>query len=170
VFASVVAAPLMFLMLIQPGLAELASRGVYIHPSRLASAIPAIFAVVLLVIACLLFPPRGSHTRTLKWRAAFIATVIVFTTMNVMNLCSPGWCGRYGFPFTYSWWSDAIMVMNGVTYGSGSSAVAVAANISVLAIIATVLSLIYRRRNIAPAANPETTSPAAIDTTVTRIP
>jgi len=168
--AAVVAAPPMFVMLIEPALAERAARGLFIHPSPLAAAIPPVFAVVLLIVAHLLFPRRASHARTLKWRAVFIATVIIFTTLNVMNLGHPGWTGWFGFPFPYLLFSDAQISMNGEKPWTGFGATGVAANVSVLAMIATVLSLLYRRRNIAPAAPPETTSPAAIDTTVTRMP
>ena len=52
-----------------------------------------------------------------SWRAAALATYAcsgLFGVLNIVNFCSPGWCGRYGFPFAYYEWSDSVMVFNGV--------------------------------------------------------
>jgi len=32
---------------------------------------------------------------------------------NALNQCSPGWCSRYGFPFAYYAWSDAVVMFDG---------------------------------------------------------
>ncbi len=37
-----------------------------------------------------------------------------FGAINILNRCASGWCGRYGFPFLYYEWSDAVVVFNGV--------------------------------------------------------
>jgi len=34
---------------------------------------------------------------------------VTFTTLNVINYCSPGWCETIGFPFPWRAWSDSIL-------------------------------------------------------------
>ena len=52
----------------------------------------------------------------------FYAWLLVFTSMNVINWCSPGWCTTIGFPLPWLTWSDAIM-----TIGDGRVAGVIAA-------------------------------------------
>lgn len=51
------------------------------------------------------------------WRSAALVTYAcsaLFGVLNIVNFCSPGWCGRYGFPFAYYEWSDSVMIFDGV--------------------------------------------------------
>jgi hypothetical protein len=49
-----------------------------------------------------------------------VVTALIVAGMNAVNLCAPGWCGWYGFPFPYHAWSDAMMTFNGVCTGCPS--------------------------------------------------
>ena len=69
----------------------------------------------------------------------------MFTGLNVANWCSPGWCERFGFPFPYSWWSDAIIIMNGENLTAGHSLIAFLVNISLFLVVVVVLAALYRR-------------------------
>jgi hypothetical protein len=44
-----------------------------------------------------------------------VITLGVFVGLDAWNRCQPGWCGRFGVPFTYYEWSDEIPTINGVT-------------------------------------------------------
>jgi hypothetical protein len=134
----IIGSPSVFVMLMEPALAEQARRGMYMHVSPLSTWVPAFFAIVVLVAARLLFPLHGNHAHALRWRAAFVASVIVFATLNLMNWCHPGLCARYGFPFAYLTWS--------LNSAGGSHPGAIVANFVVLAGIASILSILYRRR------------------------
>jgi hypothetical protein len=56
----------------------------------------------------------GKHMLQGTWtnlRAAlFYLWLIVFTGLNVVNRCSPGFCETIGFPLPWQYWSDAILV------------------------------------------------------------
>ena len=107
---------------------------------------PAILVSIVLVLLDRLFPsanaPRGA---TLRYRAALLGTLIALGGLNITNWCSPGWCERYGFPFPYSWWSDAILIMDGRNWSAGFSALALLGNVAAAALAALVLSRAYRR-------------------------
>ncbi|HSP16762.1 MAG TPA: hypothetical protein VLV78_18590 [Thermoanaerobaculia bacterium] len=92
-----------------------------------------------------LFPKRADGAVTRWWRVGFATLIVGFTVLNITNWCSPGWCGRFGFPFAYSWWSDAIIVINGKNLSAGASIVAAVANLIVLVLAALALSASYRR-------------------------
>jgi len=78
---------------------------------------------------------------TYAWSGAFGA-------LNVSNFCQPGWCGRYGFPFTYYEWSDAIMSINGVT-PSPFHAEALNANAVILVSGGVALAAWWRHQHVA---------------------
>ena len=140
VVVEIIGSPGVFRMLMEPAIAEQARRGTYVDLSPISTWVPAFFAIVVLVAARLLFPLRGDDARALRWRAAFVASAIVFAILNLMNWCR-GLCARYGFPFAYLTWSDAMTTIRG-----GSHPGAIVANIVVLAGIASILSILYRRR------------------------
>ncbi|HKR63377.1 MAG TPA: hypothetical protein VJZ00_06560 [Thermoanaerobaculia bacterium] len=50
---------------------------------------------------------RGQRT------LAVLAWSGLLGALNVANFCNPGWCGRYGLPFSYYTWSDAVIMFNG---------------------------------------------------------
>jgi hypothetical protein len=75
---------------------------------------------------------------SLKRLALPLAVLGAMLYLNVTNFCQPGWCGEFGFPFTYRHWSDEIPEINGVVYGPGFSARGLAADfaIGLLAVLA----------------------------------
>lgn len=125
-------------------LQRMAELGVYIHYSSYLYLAPAFVVTVLFVIDRLLFPRRGTSP-VIRWRMKLWLAALAFTLLNVANWCSPGWCERFGFPFRYSWWSDAIIVMNGKSITAGTSRIAFVANISVFLLVVAALGRAYRR-------------------------
>jgi len=71
---------------------------------------------------------RGTVVSLLAWTS-------FFGVANTVNRCQPGWCGRYGFPFVYFSWSDAVAIVNGK---SGTPFNAVASVVDAAIIIAGV--------------------------------
>lgn len=118
---------------------------VFVDPSPIVLWSPSILVCLLIGVNELFFPRRVSPLQSDAWRSAYAAIVVSFAFLNVANWCSPGWCERFGFPFAYSWWSDAIIVMNGQNLTAGSSMIAAVLNACVLIGIGAVLSLRYRR-------------------------
>jgi len=118
---------------------------VFVDPSPIVLWSPSILVCVLVVANELFFPRRVSPSQRDAWRFAYATIVVSFAFLNIANWCSPGWCERFGFPFAYSWWSDAILIMNGQNLSAGFSVTAIALNASVLIGIGVVLSLRYRR-------------------------
>jgi hypothetical protein len=53
----------------------------------------------------------------MNWRGWWLGVLALagFVWLNTWNRCQPGWCGRYGVPFTFYQWSDEIPEVNGVT-------------------------------------------------------
>lgn len=78
---------------------------------------------LLLGIACAalfwLVAKRALRHVPRRWRPAAltVVTILVLAVLNAVNLCAPGWCGAYGFPFPYYFWSDAIPIINDVCLG-----------------------------------------------------
>lgn len=98
----------------------LAQQGMYMHYATWVFFVPAGAAALLTGIASLLF--RGHQPLViLRWRLSCAAACIVFAVMNTANLCSPGWCGHFGFPLPYRWWSDAMLIMDGRNVSAGAS-------------------------------------------------
>lgn len=109
---------------------------------------PMMFSVLVVLVAVALFP------RSARWRAAFAAVAFTDAALNLVNTCNPGWCGRWGFPFAYSWWSDAMIEFNGQNLSSGTSSLAVVANVLVLLAVGYGMSL-YSKRTAASASHDE---------------
>jgi hypothetical protein len=89
-------------------------HSIYIDPSPFDELTPAAFDAVVLVASFRVFrgiPSSGS----LRYRFSFYVAVVTLFALNVINSCSPGWCERFGFPFPYSSWSDAIVYFNDST-------------------------------------------------------
>lgn len=154
---AVILSPLLFLALIEPELRSYQQHGTYIHPPLWLGWAPATFDVIVLGAAAMLFP------RT-KWRVAFVAIALLFAALNLANWCQPGWCGRYGFPFAYSWWSDAFVIVNGQNLSAGESSSALAANALVFAGVAAAMAVLFRlvNRRHAPIFSPETPRQRAV--------
>jgi hypothetical protein len=111
-------------------------------------AAPAFVVAVLFAISQLLFS-RPARPRTSRWHHTFWLSAFVFALLNVTNWCSPGWCERFGFPFSYSWWSDAIIIWNGENLTAGTSLVALGANILAFVFFVAALGWSYRRSAVA---------------------
>jgi hypothetical protein len=87
--------------------------------------LPAFVWYVDLPLPFLLLPPvlasligwrltrRSDLSATMTRAIAVWAWAGFFGAMNTANFCNPGWCGRYGFPFPYFTWSDAMIIWNG---------------------------------------------------------
>ena len=102
-------------------------------------------AVLLIVAALFLFPVSLSRKLATNYRLAFIAFGLLFVTLNVANWCNPGWCGSFGFPFRYRWWSDAIIIMNGKNLTAGSSVPAALADAGIGLAACALLVVAFRR-------------------------
>ena len=109
-------------LVVERELRELASHGMYADPGAVFYAGPAIAAALLFVVSRWAIPstePGVGRARCVFWMTAFALAIA-----NLANGCSPGWCERYGFPLSYRWWSDSIVVMNGVNLSAGASRLA----------------------------------------------
>lgn len=136
--------PVAFHLLIEPRLAAAARQGMYIDPSPLLGWLPSLFAALLLTLTSLLFPTREGH-RTATWRAAYAAVAFAFVLVNVTNSCRPGWCGRYGVPFVYYEWSDAVIMGEHPQFNR----IGFLSNFVVFAAVSAGLSFLYRRGAVA---------------------
>jgi hypothetical protein len=78
---------------------------------------------LIVAVTCgiaLFFLPRFHRGLRFKRALPFASAALsagFFVAANTLNLCSPGWCDRRGFPFEYKGWSDAQLIMNDVNYG-----------------------------------------------------
>jgi hypothetical protein len=129
-------------------LERMAKLGVYIHCSPYLYLAPASAVTSLFFGSRLLFPRRGT-TSVFRWRLRLWLIAFAFTILNIVNWCSPGWCERFGFPFPDSWWSDAIIVMNGKNLTAGTSLIAFGADISVFLLAVAALRHASRRSTTA---------------------
>jgi hypothetical protein len=78
--------------------------------------LPLPLLIVAPLVACLVAWSLVRHDTdraTAMGAVAIWSWAGLFGSMNTANFCNPGWCGRYGFPFPYYSWSDAIVVWNG---------------------------------------------------------
>ncbi|MBV9492863.1 MAG: hypothetical protein JOZ54_01355 [Acidobacteria bacterium] len=117
---------------------RLASHGMYVDLSFVVLYGPAVAVAVLFAIGRFAFPGgRG--------RLAFAFVAFGFALVNVMNWCSPGWCESFGFPFAYSWRSDAILIFNGENLSAGFSIPALWKNVGLFFLATAVMSFVYRR-------------------------
>jgi hypothetical protein len=76
-----------------------------IDPGPLGYIAPLMFAAFVWVVGRRLL--HDSWTSRLALR--YYAWLLVFTAINTVNRCSPGWCLTVGFPFTWHSWSDALL-------------------------------------------------------------
>ena len=117
----------------------------YIDPSIVTLWSASFVATILLVLAHRLFPCVSVPiTVCVRYRASFFSVAFAFAVLNVTNWCSPGWCERFGFPLPYSWWSDAIIIMNGKNLTAGTSIAAFVANLAALALVPYAMSRKYQ--------------------------
>jgi UDP-N-acetylmuramyl pentapeptide phosphotransferase/UDP-N-acetylglucosamine-1-phosphate transferase len=128
--------PFIVHLIVDPELRDLAAHDVYVHYGATFYLGPGFAAAVLFVLSRRAVPERSRRVR--EGRTAFWLTAAALATLNLANWCSPGWCQRFGFPFRYSWWSDAVVVMNGVNLTAGTSSLAIIADVIVLLVAAVV--------------------------------
>ena len=136
--------PFLVAVVLERELTMLASRGVYVRIGPVIYVGPAVAAGLLFAVSRLAVR-TGSPSAGLA-RAVFWVTAATVATLNLSNWCSPGWCERFGFPFPYSWWSDAIVIMNGVNLTAGTSTLAVVADTAILLGAAIVMPRALHRR------------------------
>ena len=141
---TILVSPVLFAKLVEPALMEAALHGTFIDAPPYAVYSP-LFVIAVLTGGWLLFPDRGNATATIRWRIAFTTLMIAFTVLNLANLCNPGWCARFGFPFPYLWWSDAVVEINGKSWSAGTSIAAAAADVAVVVVGSLALSVAWRR-------------------------
>ncbi len=139
-------APFLVHALTRGSLAKAALHGVYIDPPQFIFWLPAALAVCLIVLAVLLFP--AGQASTFRYRASFVALLFLLALLNSVNFCSPGWCERFGFPFAYTWWSDAIMMVDGRNLTAGFTAIAILLNVAMAAGGFIALSIAYRQYGV----------------------
>ena len=142
---ALLASPVLVAAMTEKELRLLAEHGHWRHYGPQVFAAPLVFAALLLVAAYALFPSREVERQPLKWRIYFLATCLGFSALNLINWCSPGWCERFGFPFPYLWWSDAVVIMNGRNITAGTSKVGLAMNVAILVVSVVLLSRVFRR-------------------------
>ena len=118
----------------------------YIDPSAATLWSASSVAVILLGVAHRLFPCVSVPVAVcVRYRASFFSAAFAFAVLNVTNWCNPGWCERFGFPLPYSWWSDAIIIINGRNLTAGTSIAAFVANLDALASVVYAMSRSYQR-------------------------
>jgi len=147
-------------VIIRDELERMSGLGVYVHYSPYIFLAPTFLVALLFGISQFAFPRRGAES-AYGWHLKFWLIALAFTILNLANWCSPGWCERFGFPFPYSWWSDAIIIMNGENLTAGLSLLALAANITVFLFAVAVLARSYRRSLTPLSAQPEATKPTS---------
>jgi len=140
---AVLTAPFLVHVLTRDSLATAARHGVYIDPPQFIFWLPAALAVCLIVLAVLLFPAGPSST--FRYRASFVALLFLLALLNSVNFCSPGWCERFGFPFAYTWWSDAIVMVDGRNLTAGFTSIAILLNVTMAVGGFIALSIAYRQ-------------------------
>jgi hypothetical protein len=122
----------------------------YIHPAAVTLWSPSVAVPVMLLASDRLFPCVDMSPRVcVSYRFAFSSAVFLFVLLNVVNWCTPGWCESYGFPLPYSWWSDAIMIIDGEYVTAGMSIAALVSNVAVLAFIVRLMFKRYQRHRCA---------------------
>jgi hypothetical protein len=147
VVVSVLGGPVLANAIHEPFLRKAARSGIYIDPGPHLYFAPLLLAVFLLISARVLFPIRGDKRAAGAYRFCFQALMLGFLLLNMANWCQPGWCGRYGFPIAYEWWSDAMIIVNGVNLSAGFSKTALVVDISVIIATAVALAITYRRKH-----------------------
>ena len=111
------------------------------RPAPIVFWLPTVGVLVLLAAERLLFPRWPSDKLARRYRWALDGLALLLVALNVANWCQPGWCGRFGFPFSYEWWSDAIVM--GVSAGFSATAAVGDAAVGLAAV--SLLARSYRR-------------------------
>lgn len=145
--AAVVAAilsPFLVYAITADELEKMFKLGVYVHYSSYLYFAPLLVVTLLFGASRVLFPRRGS-TSVARWHLKFWVIAFAFTVLNIANWCNPAWCERFGFPFRYSWRSDAVIIMNGTNHTAGRSLIALIANIALLFFVVAAVAFSYRR-------------------------
>ena len=142
--------PLFVQAIVDPELSRLASRGAYIHYGSAIYAGPAVASASLFFLSRQTI--RTGIPGMALARGVFWLTAVALATLNLANWCSPGWCARFGFPFPYSRWSDAILVMNGVNFSESTNTPALVADAAILLLGVTVFPRALIRRTAKPPA------------------
>jgi hypothetical protein len=117
----------------------------YIDPGGVTLFVPAALVLFLVILSLALFRQYSSSAPATRWRIGFYLFGVATMLANSINLCSPGWCVRFGFPFAYYSWSDAVMVFNGEMPSPWSPAAA-ALDVIAFAAGSVAMGLAYRRR------------------------
>jgi len=86
--------------------------GTYIDYSAGLVYFPILLALGALVVT--LTPIRGRRPGPLGTTSVLIF-IYTFLAANLINRCQPGWCNRYGIPFTWHESGDAIVEWQGET-------------------------------------------------------
>ena len=76
----------------------------YVDPGLLGYLAPPLFAAFAFVVGRLAL--KGAWTG--RPALLFYVWLLIFTATNIINFCSSGWCGTFGFPLTWYAWSDLI--------------------------------------------------------------
>src|ERR1051325_8733798 len=122
------------------------------------SRLPLLLAVAswLLIVASVFLRPRRRAV-VLRFAALFFG----YASLNTINWCQPGWCGRFGVPLTYWWWSDEILIINGTDVHAGFSVAALAGDVAIFAVLCTVLAAVRRpARTSSRSAHPRSSASA----------
>ncbi|HXH37112.1 MAG TPA: hypothetical protein VNN08_00650 [Thermoanaerobaculia bacterium] len=112
VFVAFVLSPPLVDRLVQLWKTQVGLRATYIDPSPVATFTPAVFDLVVLVASFAIFR-NVQPSALMRQRVCFYAAAVAFFALNVVNGCSPGFCDRFGFPFTVWSWSDAGVSFDG---------------------------------------------------------
>jgi hypothetical protein len=81
----------------------------HVDPGFAGYLTPMIFAAFAFAVGN--WTLRGTWTG--RQALLFYIWLLVFTSANVINRCSPGWCMTMGFPFVWNYWSDVILTFDG---------------------------------------------------------
>ena len=121
---------------------------IYVDPSGIVLFAPAAAVLFLVTISRTLFKEHSSSPKSTRWSVGFYSFTVAVILANSMNMCSPSWCGRFGFPFPYYSWSDAIIVFNGESSSPWSPTAAIL-DVIVYVIGSAAIGVVYRRE-VAP--------------------
>jgi hypothetical protein len=116
----------------------------YIDPSPGLLMLPAGVVVLLILLAHVLFRGNALDYGTRNWQLAFYSAGFSFLVANCIDTCSPGWCSRLGFPFTYFGWSDSMFSFNG-EIPSPFSEIGLTLNVTVFVVACYWLRLLFIR-------------------------
>jgi hypothetical protein len=114
------------------------------------SVLLTVVAGLIALAAAVLFTRHEPRPETLFTPTLPGLTTVAFAViLNWQNLCNPGWCTTYGFPFQYFHESDDMITFNGERIGAGFKPAALVedAAVAVAAVAAVQLWVRRHRRN-----------------------